>query len=117
MRVFKKVLYSVLILITFGLWVSTASAKPNEHGQLVIGNVLTHTNKLHITHEPAAKDPFAKFKPSANFKQGCYWVIGMSTAFMFLCPLGAWEMTLTPVQPRKQKYQELKLQAIRISNR
>lgn len=101
MRVFKNILYSVLLFITMGLWVGTVSATPNAHGQLMLGNVLEHTNTLHITQEPESKDPLASFHPSEDFKEGCYWIVGMSTSFMFLCPLAAWEMTISPLpQPQ-----------------
>jgi hypothetical protein len=99
----RKFLYSVLAAAILLVWGVTTFGSINQNNQIMVGNILHHTNTLKI--ERSDTDPLANFAPSADFKEACLWIVGGATAFMLICPLAAWQMTIQPVstKPRTQE--------------
>lgn len=96
----RKILYSVLAAAILLVWGVTTFGSTNQNNQIVVGNILHHTNTLKIERDTT--DPLAGFTPSADFKETCLWIVGGATAFMLICPLAAWQMTIQPVSTERR---------------
>ncbi|WP_127848111.1 hypothetical protein [Lacticaseibacillus hulanensis] len=90
---FKKILYGALIVLTALLWGVTAFAKPNSNNTVRVAGI-THHQQPKLNKPSNDPDPLAKYRASEATKQFCTWVLGASAAFMVLCPIAAWEITL-----------------------